>query len=174
MSTTITERATERWVADPSRSTVEFRVRTFWGVVTVAGEFTDFSGTYTDGPDGRAIELEIDARTVDTHHDTRDKHLRGEDFFDVDAHPFVRFTSDEIVDRGDGTLRIDGELEAAGERVPLSFDATLSADGDEREFEATTAVNQRLLGMTHSPLPGMIRPPATLHVRARLVPASDS
>jgi polyisoprenoid-binding protein YceI len=173
MSTTITERATERWVVDPARSSVEFHVRTFWGVVTVAGEFTDFEGTYTDGPDGRTIELEIDASSIDTHHDTRDRHLRGEDFFHVAAYPDVRFTSDEIADRGDGTLRIDGELEAAGERVPLSFDATMRADGDERELEATTSVDQRLLGMSHSPLPGMIRPPATLHVRARLVPSSD-
>jgi polyisoprenoid-binding protein YceI len=173
MSTTITERATERWVVDPARSTVEFRVKTFWGVVTVAGDFSDFEGTYTDGPDGRTIELEIDAGSLDTHHDARDKHLRGEDFFDVDAYPYVRFTSDQIADRGDGTLRVDGELEAAGERVPVSLDATLRVEGDERELEATTLVDQRLLGMTHSPLPGMIRPPATLHVRARLVPASN-
>lgn len=173
MSTTLTERSTERWVLDPSRSTVEFRVRTFWGAMTVDGGFSDFDGTYTDGSDGRAIELEIDAESLDTRNGMRDKHLRGGDFFDVGSHPHVRFTSDEIVARGDGTVRIAGELEAAGERVPLSFDATLRAYGDERELETTTPVDQRLLGMTHSPLPGMIRPPATLHVRARLVPASN-
>lgn len=173
MSTTITERATERWVLDPSRSTVEFHVRTFWGALTVDGGFSDFEGTYTDGADGRAIELEIDAESLDTRNGTRDRHLRGEDFFDVEAYPHVRFTSDEIVDRGAGTVQISGELEAAGRRVPLSFDATLRAYGDERELETTTPVDQRLLGMTHSPLPGMIRPPATLYVRARLVPASE-
>jgi hypothetical protein len=45
------------------------------------------------------------------------------------------------------------------------------ARASELEIEATTTVDHRLLGMTWSPL-GMIRPPATLHVKARLIQAS--
>ena len=61
------------------------------------------------------------------------------------------------------------ELEAAGKRIPISFDARLRPlDEQTIEIEATATADHRQLGMTWSPL-GMLRPPATLHVKARLV-----
>jgi hypothetical protein len=39
--------------------------------------------------------------------------------------------------------------------------------GDGLQLEATTVLDQRLLGMSSGPL-GTIRHPATLHVKARL------
>jgi polyisoprenoid-binding protein YceI len=77
------------------------------------------------------------------------------------------FRSNSIVDAGDGTLHVNGELEAAGKTVPLNFDATVREIADELEIEATTTVDHRLLDMTWSPL-GALRAPATLHVKARL------
>jgi hypothetical protein len=53
-------------------------------------------------------------------------------------------------------------------RVPLTLEATVREDGDELELKATTTVDQRELGMTHSPL-GMIRSPAVVHVNAWLI-----
>jgi polyisoprenoid-binding protein YceI len=159
--------ATKRWTVDPARSSVEFRVSHFWGLITVAGHFDRFDGTYTDRSDSRQIELTIDADSVDTGRRQRDKHLRSADFFDVAAHPQTGFRSHSVVDAGDGTLRVSGELEAAGKTVPLDFDATVRAIGDELEIEATTTVDHRLLGMTWSPL-GAMRSPSRLHVKARL------
>ena len=159
--------ATRQWTLDPARSTVEFSVRHFWGLITVTGHFDRFDGTYTVKPDSRQIELTIDADSLDTDRKPRDKHLREGDFFDVAEHPQTRFTSTRVVDVGDGTLHVSGELEAAGKTVPLNFDATVREIGDEREIEATTAVDHRLLDMTWSPL-GAMRSPSTLHVKARL------
>ena len=163
--------ATQLWVVDPARSKVEFRVPTFWGHSTVVGRFARFDGTYSLTPEGRTIELTIDAASLDTGNGLRDRHLREDDFFHVEAHPDVRFTADDVVEPGNGTLLVEGELQAAGKEVPLSFDATIRELGDELEIEATTTVDQRLLGMTKSPL-GMLRTPSTLHVEARLVPRS--
>ncbi len=70
-------------------------------------------------------------------------------------------------DARDGTLHVEGDLEAAGKVVPLEFDATVQQVDDALEVEATTTVDQRQLGMSSGQL-GMIRPPATLHVKARL------
>jgi polyisoprenoid-binding protein YceI len=64
-------------------------------------------------------------------------------------------------------LHVVGRLEAAGKAVPLEFAATVQQLGDALEVEATTTVDQRRLGMSSGRL-GMIRPPVTLHVRARL------
>ena len=48
--------------------------------------------------------------------------------------------------------------------MPLEFAATVQQLGDALEIEATTTVDQRQLGMSSGRL-GMIRPPATLHVK---------
>jgi polyisoprenoid-binding protein YceI len=154
----------------PSRSTVEFKVKHVWGLRTVTGRFTRFGGTYTAVDDGATIELDIDAGSLDTGNRHRDRHLRGTDFFDVEQDPHVRFTSEHVRDLGNGKLWVDGELEAAGKRIPVSFEASRRDVGDDLELEATTTVDQRLLGMTYSAL-GTLRAPSTLHVRARLTPA---
>jgi polyisoprenoid-binding protein YceI len=165
-----TTRATRLWVVDPARSTVEFRVRNYWGLTTVVGRFTRFDGSYTVGPDEREVELIVDAGSVDTGIRRRDEHLRSSTFFDVEAHPHVRFTANDVTGAGNGTLRVRGELEAAGRKVPLSFDAAVRVRDGELEAEATALVDHRLLGMTLSPL-GAIRSPSTLHVKARLTPS---
>jgi polyisoprenoid-binding protein YceI len=150
---------------DPDRSTVEFHVPNFYGLMTVKGRFTAYDGTLELGPQP-AVRLTIDAASLDTGHPRRDKHLRSEDFFDVEHHAEVRFTSTSVSADGD-RLQVRGQLEAAGERVPLELDATLRGD----EVEAVTSVDQRRLGMTFSPL-GMVRRPAKLIVRGRLTPAT--
>jgi polyisoprenoid-binding protein YceI len=162
-----TMRATRQWVVDAARSTVEFRVKNFWGLTTVVGHFTRFDGSYTVGADERAVELIVDAGSLDTGIRRRDEHLRSSTFFDVEAHPHVRFTANDVTGAGNGSLRVRGELEAAGRKVPLSFEATVRVVDGELEAEATALVDQRLLGITYSPL-GTVRSPSTLHVKARL------
>ena len=68
-------------------------------------------------------------------------------------------------------LTVTGELSAAGRSEPLYLVATLRRVGPELEIEAIAEVDQRRLGMTYT-LMGMIRTPAKLAVRGRLVPAS--
>jgi polyisoprenoid-binding protein YceI len=160
---------TRHWALDPGRSTVEFRVPTYWGLSTVVGRFHRFEGSYgLDAEEIPAIELTIDADSLDTGNGTRDGHLRSERFFDVAAHPQVRFSS-TLINEVDGTMAVIGHLEAKGRKIPIALDATVRRVGDDLEMEATTTVDQRELGMTYSPL-GMIRTPSTLHVEARLVP----
>src|ERR1700760_2126801 len=82
-----------RWRIDPTRSSVEFRTPTLWGLATVTGRFETYEGTL-DLQQNPAIELTIDAASLNTNLGFRDKHLRSEDFFDVANHPRVRFMSD--------------------------------------------------------------------------------
>jgi polyisoprenoid-binding protein YceI len=156
-----------RWSVDRAETSVDFAVKTFWGLMTVRGRFDRFDGWYEVRPDGARIELTIDADSLDTGNRTRDRHLRSADFFHVSEHPQVRFTSTRIDYAGDGMLQVEGDLEAAGKAVPLAFDATVVPVGRRLEIEATTTVDPRQLGMSSGQL-GMIRPPATLHVKAHL------
>jgi polyisoprenoid-binding protein YceI len=159
---------TARWTVDAAASSVDFAIDTFWGLITVRGHFDRFAGVYEPGVREAAIELAIEADSLDTGNSIRDGHLRGAHFFDVVRHPEVRFSGTGVVATHGTTMRVAGTLEAAGKSVPLVFDTAVYELEGELEITATTTVDQRLLGMSGGPL-GMIRPPATVHVRARLV-----
>jgi polyisoprenoid-binding protein YceI len=79
----------------------------------------------------------------------------------------VRFTSTRVHHVTAEVLHVVGRLEAAGRVMSLEFPATVRQLDDALEIEATTTVDQRRLGMSNGRL-GIIRPPATLHVNARL------
>jgi polyisoprenoid-binding protein YceI len=158
--------AKSRWRIDPARSSIEFRTPTLWGLATVKGRFDRYEGTF-DLDQDPAIELTIDAGSLDTKNKLRDKHLRSADFFDVEHSPEVRFVSDGAMLDGQ-RLQVRGRLYAGGSTMPLELEAGVRPVGDELEVVSTTHVDHRELGMTHSTL-GMIRMPSELIVRGRLV-----
>ena len=155
-----------RWRVDPARSSVEFRTPTLWGLATVKGRFDRYDGTL-DLERDPAIELTIDAGSINTKNSVRDRHLRSADFFDADNHAEVRFASDSAALEGD-MLKVSGRLYAAGKILPLDLDAGLRRVGDELEVEARTYGDHRELGMSNGLL-GMITTPSELIVHARLV-----
>jgi polyisoprenoid-binding protein YceI len=154
------------WQLDPAQSTIEFQVPHFWGLMTVKGHFDRYEGAL-DLQSGPAIELTIDASSLDTGNRKRDQHLRSADFFGVEEHPQVRFVSDTATVDGD-RLRIRGQLHAAGKSIPLELSATLRAVDDGLEVEAISDAAHRELGMTWSPLQ-MTRPTSKLIVKGLLV-----
>jgi polyisoprenoid-binding protein YceI len=161
--------ATGTWRLDPARSSVEFQVRHIYGLVTVKGRFDRYQGSL-DLSARPAVELVIDADSLDTRVQKRDKHLRSDDFFDVVNHPQVRFSSDAVTLDGNA-LKARGRLHAAGKHIPLDVDATVTPVDDGFELEASALADQRELGML-SPL-GIMRAPCKLIVRGRLVRAED-
>jgi polyisoprenoid-binding protein YceI len=163
--------ATGTWRLDPARSSVEFHVRHFYGLVTVNGRFDQYRGIL-DLSARPAVELVIDAESLDTKRKQRDKHLRSDDFFDVANHPEVRFEADTATLDGD-TLKARGRLHAAGKQIPLHVDATVTPVDGEFEIEATALADQRELGMTWSPM-GITRAPSKLIIRGRLVRPEDA
>ena len=120
-----------RWRIDPLSAIIEFRVPNFYGLRNVEGRFERFEGTL-DLHKEPAIELTIDADSLNTNNAQRDKHLRSADFFDVENHPRVRFVSDSA-DLDREVLVVSGRLHAAGEIVPVDLDASLRRQGDDRD-----------------------------------------
>jgi polyisoprenoid-binding protein YceI len=185
MATTRQERTTTRtagappgvelsaWRIDPARSSVVFEVPGFWGgLIKVKGRFARYDGTL-DLRRTPAVDLTIDAESIDTGNARRDTHLRSDDFFGVASHPYVRFVADSVTLAGE-QLSVTGTLHAAGGSAPLDVVATLREAGPDRqagpelEIEGTAEIDQRRLGMTFTAL-GMVGAPAKLAVRGRLV-----
>jgi polyisoprenoid-binding protein YceI len=158
--------ATGAWRLDPARSSVEFHVPHFYGLMTVKGHFDNFQGSL-DLSGHPAVELVIDADSLNTKQKQRDKHLRSGHFFDVEHHPQVSFEADTATLDGK-VLKASGGLQAAGKHMPLHIDVTITPVDGEFEIQAIALADQRELGMTWSPL-GITRAPSKLIVRGRLV-----
>ena len=107
------------WSIDPAHSRVEFGVKHMM-FTTVRGQFSDFEGVIAFDqahPTASAVEVEIDAASIDTGVEDRDDHLRSGDFFDVAHFPTISFRSTSV--RGEitegGAFTITGELTIRGE-----------------------------------------------------------
>jgi polyisoprenoid-binding protein YceI len=157
------------WQLDPARSSVEFRVPSFWGLVTVKGRFEDYRGRL-DVSAEPAIELTIEAASIDTGNARRDEHLRSRAFFDAESHPQVRFASDAVVVDGE-TLKVRGHLSARGQSIPLELEARLQRLDGGFAIDAATQAPHRELGMNFSPL-GVVSPRSELRVSGFLQAAA--
>ena len=154
------------WELDPERSTVSFAVPFWWGFGTVRGRFRQYAGRLELGA-RPAIELTIDAASVDTGRERRDRHLRSDDFLAVARDPYIRFASSAVRVEED-RLWVVGELMARGSKIELEIDATVTAMDGEYELAAETFVMHSGLGITWNPSQ-ITRPWCKLSVAGRLV-----
>jgi polyisoprenoid-binding protein YceI len=118
--------ANEIYKFDPSRSTIEFKVRHFLG--TAKGKFTKFNGTIEvdrEHPEKSSVIATIQTASIDTAIAKRDEHLRGEDFFNVGKYPEITFKSRHVKQAGPDTGEITGDLTMHGVTRTITLHAQL-------------------------------------------------
>ncbi len=118
---------------DPAHSFIQFRTGHL-GFSWLVGRFNTVEGTLnydpSAGQEAQSISLTIDAASVDTNHAERDKHLRGEDFFNVKKYPTVTFKSTSYRgDKNGGTLT--GDLTLLGVTKSISFQIRTIGEGND-------------------------------------------
>jgi len=114
---------TSTWTIDPAHSSIGFAVKHL-GVSTVRGTLTGIKGTVTlDEKDitKSTVEAVIDATTVNTNVEARDKHLKSPDFFNIAQYPTLSFKSTKVVSAG-GKTQLIGDLTLAGVTKSVTFD----------------------------------------------------
>jgi polyisoprenoid-binding protein YceI len=146
--------AAGRWVLDPAGSRAEFRVKHFWGAITVRGIFERLTGEATVGTDGTVTgQISFDAHSLNTKNKQRDKHLRSADFFDVDRHPHATLTVASAHLAGPAGLECQGTFEAAGHVRPVTFTARIQeATAHGILLTAELELDRSEFAMTWSPL----------------------
>jgi polyisoprenoid-binding protein YceI len=98
--------------------------------------------------------VQIGAASLSTGNADRDAHLKSEDFFDVDHHPTISFTSTAVNALPDNTWELVGNLTVRDNTkavtLQVDFDgADISPIGDERiGFSAATDINREDFGLT--------------------------
>ena len=152
--------AQERWQIDPPHSSAQFAVKHL-GVSTVRGAFTKVSGTVLYDPANLAkssIQTTIDAASVDTRVEMRDKDLRSANYLDVEKYPTITFQSKKVEAAGAGKLKVTGELTVHGvtKEVALDVDGPTPAMKDpwgnlRMGASATTKINRMDFGVSGRP-----------------------
>src|SRR5260370_20770770 len=141
------------WSLDASRSTVELKTKSMWGLATVKGVFREVTGEGTVAADGKVSgTIRVAAASIDTKNSRRDKHLRSNDFFDVDNYPDIIFVAGGAAPSSDG-VTVTGILTVHDRGRPVSFPATVSVPGGgEVWLDAEVQINRAAFGLTVSHL----------------------
>jgi polyisoprenoid-binding protein YceI len=111
------------WEIDPSHQSFEFVARHL--MAKVRGRFPAASGvaTIAEVPEESTLEIEIDASSIDTQDETRDAHMRSNDFFGVEDHPTISFRSTAVGPAEEEThWQVDGDLTVKGVTRPVTVD----------------------------------------------------
>lgn len=145
---------TVKLTIDAQHSTVSFRVRHLFTKVT--GQFRAFEGTLDfdpKNPGAAKVDATIQAASIDTNVEARDKDLRSRRFFDVEKYPTLAFVSSAVTDVAGGKGKIKGTLTMHGVSKEVVLEAEFLGAGKDPwgnqryGFHAQTTINRKDFGM---------------------------
>lgn len=141
------------YVLDKDHANIGFQIL-HSGFSFVVGRFNKFDGSVKFESGGESsVNFTIESKSVDTNNKARDRHLRNEDFFDVETFPTITFKSTEITYNQQGDPEtITGELFLHGVKKEISFSVETVGAGKTRGkvkagYRATTAINRNDFSM---------------------------
>lgn len=139
---------------DPVHSSVIFGV-THMGASRFYGRFDKTTGRFDydeSDPAKTKIDVEVDADSIYTANENREKHLKGPDFFNTKQFPKISFKSKSLEKQGDH-WRLKGELTLHGVTKPIEAHFEWIGTGEMRGqkrggFEARFKFKRSDFGMT--------------------------
>jgi polyisoprenoid-binding protein YceI len=120
------------WNVVADRSTVGFKIKNMWGLLTVKGHFTDFNGDGQLTGKGAVFgRLDIKTASLSTGIGRRDQHLCSADFFDVERFPEINVvvTAVHPTEGRSADLRVNFTIKGVTAPVPLTAAITELEDG---------------------------------------------
>jgi polyisoprenoid-binding protein YceI len=148
------------WQIDPNHTAAQFSVRHL-GVSTVRGAFTKVSGSVNydpADPSKNSLDATIDASSVDTRVEMRDKDLRSPNFLDVEKYPTITVHAKQMKSTGPGKLQVVADLTIHG----VTKEVTLDVEGPSAPIKdpwgnqrigasAATKINRHDFGVNGAP-----------------------
>ncbi|MEK0101224.1 YceI family protein [Streptomyces sp. A475] len=135
---------------DPVASSVNFRMRTVFGLFPVRGSFRITRGRIdVAGPvEKSTVDVRIGADTFESGVARRDAHVRSADYLDVAAHPEFAFRGDGVEVGADGAL-LAGELTVLGVSRPVAVTVeSVTVEGRRLTVVASAVVDRYAFGVT--------------------------
>ena len=112
----------DQYVIDVGHTSIQFDVERFL-VGEVSGRFNDFVADLSmEGEDYTSLKVSasIKTKSIDSNNDTRDGHLKGKMWLDVENHPEILFTSSQVVKKSKSYM-MKGELSIKGIKKEIEF-----------------------------------------------------
>ncbi len=128
----------------PVTANVFFKIKMFGS--SVDGKFKGFIGTIKfDANDlkNASIEASVDASTIDTDNNLRNKHLREkEDFFDTQKYALLKIKSVHFEKDGQNFIGVfDLTIKKITKKIKIPF--TFVETGDKATFKGGTVINRK-------------------------------
>ncbi len=133
----------QNYAASDAGSNIKFAIKNFG--LTVNGSFKGLIGEIDFNPENLAtssINVSVDANTVNTGNNGRDKHLTKEDYFDAANHPVLSFASSKITGKA-GTYSIEGNITIKGITKTISFPFTATVIANGYRLQGSFRLNRR-------------------------------
>lgn len=138
-----------KWNLDKVHSVVRFSV-SHMVVSEAEGTFKLFDGSMEhskeDFSDAK-IAFTIDANSISTDNENRDKHLKSDDFFNTEKYPQIKFESTSFTPLGANKYKLVGNLTLRDVTKSVTFDVSYGGTingqkGKKCGFKATTTINR--------------------------------
>lgn len=150
----ITNAAAQKYIPVESRSKISFAIKNFG--LSTEGTFGGLKGSITfdaSNTSACSFAIAVDANTIYTGNNARDKHLRKEEYFNAGKYPVLSFASTKIVSTATpGVLSISGKLSIKGVTKDISFLFSAVTQNDGYVFEGAFKINRRDFGVGGSSL----------------------
>ncbi|NKI33973.1 YceI family protein [Wenzhouxiangella sp. XN79A] len=148
------------WAIDPDHFSIGFEVMHI-GYARTLGLFLDAEGRFVYDPEtgtlssGRVV---VQADSVFTDHDRRDRHVRSDDFLSADDHPEIVFEATDYEPGANGQGTLSGNLTLRGQSHPVELETTINRRADypfghgkdTLGISATTTLRRSEWGMTYA------------------------
>lgn len=137
------------WTIQPAAK-VSFKINNFGS--PVPGTLTGLSGTILFDSDHLAeskLDVKVDVSTIDTDNGSRDKHLKNEDFFEVETYPYISFTSTSIGVFGSG-YQVTGKLKIKNTEKVITIPFYVTESGNKAIFTSEFEINRLDYGVGSS------------------------
>ncbi len=138
------------WVVDKAHSSMKFTVEHLV-ISEVEGQFTDFDGTMVStNPDftNARIDFTVNVASVNTDNETRDSHLKSDDFFNAEKYPKMTFQGTSFKKVSGKKYELTGNLTIRDVTKQVKFDVTYGGTvkdpwgNTKAGFKATTTINR--------------------------------
>ncbi|HEY5038588.1 MAG TPA: YceI family protein [bacterium] len=150
----VTSVRAEEYVFDKAHSHIGFSIRHI--LSPVPGEFKDYDGSFTfdeKKPEKSKVDVTIQAASISTDNEGRDKHLNSDAFFDTAKYPTLTFKSAKVTVVEDKKYKVEGDLTIHGVTKPVVLDVEYMGSDTMMGakivgFTATTKIDRQDFGLT--------------------------
>jgi len=137
-------------------ASIQFKI-SHLGMSWIWGRFESFSGEYSfdaEKPEESKLSVVVDTKSVNTNHAERDKHLRAEDFLNVEKYPQATFKSESVSLNTDNTGTMTGKLNLNGDEKTITVNINKIGEGKDpwggyrSGFDGITTIKLADFGIT--------------------------